>query len=151
MVERRDPGHPSRRYPYHLEIQATLRDTDGLGHVNNGVYLTWLEEVRTRYIFDRRGLKEMSDVDFILASARLDFRSPVLIHEIVDLWCGPSRVGRSSWDLAYEGRALGDGRLVLEAQTTQVQFDYRSRTPMPIPEEFRRILTADSSRLGAGT
>ena len=30
------------RWAYEMTIQATLRDTDGLGHVNNAVYLTWL-------------------------------------------------------------------------------------------------------------
>ncbi len=138
-----EPASPSRAFPYRLAVQATLRDSDGLGHVNNGVYLEWLEEVRTRYVYDRRGLTELAEIDFILASARLDFRSPVLLHEVVDLWCGPSRVGRSSWEISYEGRSRRDGRLVVEASTVQVQFDYTSRRPVSIPAEWRRILEAD--------
>ncbi len=139
-----EPGiQPSRRYPYHLTVQATLRDTDGLGHVNNGVYLNWLEEIRTRYVYDRRGLVDLAQVDFILASARLDFRSPVRLHEQVELWCGPSRIGRSSWDLLYEARARTDSRLVVEGETVQVQYDYARGAPVPIPEVWRRILEAD--------
>ncbi len=141
-------AHPSKRYPYHLEVRATLRDTDALGHVNNAVYLSWLEEIRNRYIFERRGLKDTSQFDFILASARLDFRSPVIMHETMDLWCGPLRIGRSSWDLAYEGRARSDGRLVVEAQTVQVQYDYARKVTAPIPDPWRRILEADM--LGQG-
>jgi acyl-CoA thioester hydrolase len=129
-------------------VQATLRDSDGLGHVNNGVYLSWLEEVRTRYVYDRREMTDISEIDFILASARLDFRSPVRLHEIVDLWCGPSRVGRRSWELAYEGRARGDGRLVVEASTVQVQYDYVERRPVAVPEEWRRLLESDLLRPG---
>ncbi len=137
------PAPPSRAFPYRLAVQATLRDTDGLGHVNNGVYLSWLEEVRTRYVYDRRGLSGLSQVDFILASARLEFRSPVHLHEVVDLWCGPARVGRSSWEIAYEGRARSDGRLVVEASTVQVQFDYSIRRPVPVPDGWRRLLESD--------
>lgn len=137
------PATPSRTYAYHVALLATLRDTDGVGHVNNAVYLTWLEEVRTRYVFARRGLVGLSQVDFVLARAELDFRSPVMLHETVDLWCAPSRLGRSSWDLVYEGRSRTDGRLVIEARTVQVQYDYRARKTAPIPDTWRRALLED--------
>lgn len=143
MSDSSRPADPSRPFRYHLAVQATLRDTDGLGHVNNGVYLTWLEEVRTRYVYDRRGLARLDEVDFILASARLDFRSPVFLHETVDLWCSPARVGRRSWDLAYEGRARRDGRLVVEASTVQVHFDYAVRKSVPLPAGWRALLEQD--------
>jgi len=141
-----EPAEPSRPYAYHLTVQAGLRDTDGLGHVNNAVYVNWLEEVRTRYVFDARGLEGISNVDFILASVHVEFRSPVFLHELVDLWCSPSRVGQRSWELVYEGRSRRDGRLVFEARTAQVQFDYGRREPVPIPAEWRRILEEDMSR-----
>lgn len=134
---------PSRPFPYHLAVEATLRDLDGLGHVNNGVYQTWLEEVRTRYVFERRGLSEVGQIDFILASTTLEFRSPVKLHEIVDLWCGPTRVGRSSWTLAYEARARSDGRLVVEGSSVQVQFDYASEGSVPLSAKWRALLEAD--------
>jgi len=144
--ERKNPAAPSRHFPYRLAIRATLRDTDGVGHVNNAVYLTWTEEARTAYVFERRGLHAMSDLDFILASARLDYRSPVLLHEIVDLWCGPSRVGARSWEMLFEGRARRDGRLVFEASTVQVQFDYQRRESLSIPDPWRKILEEDLIR-----
>jgi YbgC/YbaW family acyl-CoA thioester hydrolase len=126
-----------------LPIRATLRDTDGLGHVNNAVYVNWLEEVRTGYVYERRGLKTMAEVDFVLASITIHFRSPVYLLETIDMRCAPVRIGRTSWDLAYEGRAREGGRLVVEAVSTQVQYDYAARTKAPIPESWRALLTAD--------
>ncbi len=137
------PAAPSRPYPYHFAVRATLRDTDGMGHVNNAVYLSWLEEIRTGYVFDRRGRLELAEVDFVVASAHLDFRSPVHLHETVDLWLAPCRLGRSSWDLLYEGRARADGRRVLDARTVQVQYDYARRVSFPIPDDWRRLLEGD--------
>ena len=138
-----EPARPSKPFTFSLPVQATLRDSDGLGHVNNGVYVTWLEEIRTRYVFDRRGLTRLSQIDFILASATLDFRSPVRLHEVVDLWCAPSRIGRSSWSMLYEGRSRTDGRLVVDASTVQVQFDYERRASTPLPDDWRAILESD--------
>jgi acyl-CoA thioester hydrolase len=128
---------------YELAIQATLRDTDALGHVNNAVYVNWFEEVRTSYVYARRGLRTTADVDFILASTTVQFRSPVYMLETVDLRCAPVRIGNSSWDLAYEGRAREGGRLVVEGVSTQVHYDYTARAAMPIPAEWRALLTAD--------
>jgi acyl-CoA thioester hydrolase len=141
-----EPATPSRRYPYRIAVEATLRDTDGVGHVNNAVYVNWLEEARTRYAFARRGFSTMSDLDFILASTCVDYRSPVLLHETVDFWCGPSRVGRSSWELVYEGRSRRDGRLVCEARSVQVQYDYAAGRPVPIPDPWRAMLEEDLVR-----
>ena len=128
---------------YTLAIQATLRDTDALGHVNNAVYVNWFEEVRTSYVCSRRGLKTMTEVDFILASTTIHFRSPVYMLETIDMRCAPVRIGRTSWDLAYEGHAREGGRLVVEGISTQVQYDYAARTKAPIPESWRALLTAD--------
>ncbi len=76
-----------------LAIQATLRDTDVFGHVNNAVYVSWFEEVRTSYVCARRGLKAAAEVDFILASTTIHFRSPVYMLETIDMRCVPVRIG----------------------------------------------------------
>ena len=128
---------------YVLPVQATLRDTDGLGHVNNAVYVNWFEEVRTRYVCDRRGFKDITQVDFVLASTTIHFRSPVYMLETIDLRCAPVRIGTTSWDLAYEGRSRDGGRLVVEGSSTQVQYDYEARAKTPIPAAWRALLQAD--------
>ncbi len=128
---------------YTLAIQATLRDTDALGHVNNAVYVNWFEEVRTNYVCSRRGQKTMTEVDFILASTTIHFRAPVYMLEMITMRCAPVRIGRTSWDLAYEGHALERGRLVVEGVSTQVQYDYTAREKAPIPAAWRALLTAD--------
>lgn len=139
----RSAAAPSHPFPYHRSVEATLRDTDALGHVNNACYVTWMEEIRTRYVFDRRGMTSIDAFDFILARTEIDYRSPVLLHEIVDLYCGPTRVGGKSWTMAYEGRVRVDGRLAFEASAVCVQFDFRADRSIPIPDGFRKILERD--------
>ncbi len=133
---------PSRPFPYHMEVQASLRDTDMVGHVNNSVYLNWFEEIRTSYAVERLFLS-MTDLGFIMASATLNYRSPIQIFEIVDLYCGPTRIGNSSWDLAYEFRARSDGRLVVDGATVQVQYDYENNRSMRLPDNWREKMTED--------
>lgn len=128
---------------HRLAIQATLRDTDVFGHVNNAVYVSWFEEVRTSYVCSRRGFKAAAEVDFILASTTIHFRSPVYMLETIEMRCAPVRIGDSSWELVYEGRAKEGGRLVVEGVSTQVQFDYAARKKAPISAAWRALLAAD--------
>lgn len=137
------PAAPSRPFAYRMAVQANLRDTDALGHVNNVVYLSWCELARTRYVVERRRFTDVAQIDFILASARMDWRSPVFVLEWVDVWCTPARIGRKSWELVYEARARSDGRLVLEASSVQVQFDYGTRRPIAVSADLRRLLEED--------
>ena len=137
------PAAPSRPFRLRVAIQATLRDTDGVGHVNNAVHVSWIEEARTAYAFERRGLTDIAQLDFILASVHVDYRAPVLMHEIVDLWYAVSRVGTKSWEMVYEGRARKDGRLLFEARSTQVQYDYAAARTVPVPPAWRKILEED--------
>ena len=137
------PAAPSRPFRRRVAIQATLRDTDGVGHVNNAVHVSWIEEARTAYAFERRGLTDIGQLDFILASVQVDYRAPVLLHEVVDVWYAPSRIGAKSWEMVYEGRARRDGRLLFEARSTQVQYDYASARTVPIPATWRKLLEED--------
>lgn len=137
------PAAPARPFRRRVTIQATLRDTDGVGHVNNAVHVSWIEEARTAYAFERRGLTEIAQLDFILASVQVDYRSPVLLHELVDLWYAPSRIGTKSWEMAYEGRARRDGRLLFDARSTQVHFDYQAGKTMNIPGSWKQLLKED--------
>lgn len=143
MTDLNRPATPSRPFPGHLAVEATLRDTDLVGHVNNGVYLNWFEEIRTRYVVERIGRMSAGEVSFIMASATLNFRSPVQMLEVVDLYCGPVRIGTKSWELAYEFRARSDGRLVCDGSSVQVQFDYGSHESVPVPVDWRQAFEQD--------
>jgi acyl-CoA thioester hydrolase len=126
-------------------VRASLRDIDGLGHVNNAVYVTWFEEARTHWLFERMGLKTMEEFAFVLASTEIHFRSPVHLHERVEIRLVPIRVGSKSWELAYEGRAVEDGRLVVEGRSVQVQYDFAAKTSIPLQGAWRRMLVAESA------
>ena len=113
-----------------------------MGHVNNAVYLTWMENARIEFL---RSLGAFDEVDasgmtMILARAEVDFRSPVTFDERVDVGVRVSRFGTRSFDLEYELR-VGD-RLVAEAKTVLVTYDYATSSPKEIPTEWRQRLAA---------
>ena len=128
---------------FELEIVPRFRDIDSLGHVNNAVYLTYMEEARTHFYMRTAKRKRLDEVEFILASAKVDYRSPIAWGETVAIRVWPTRIGTSSFTLAYEMRVKGEGRLVAEAESVQVGYDYAAKRSTPIPPAFRTALEAE--------
>jgi acyl-CoA thioester hydrolase len=113
-----------------------FRDLDSLGHMNNAVYATFLEQARLAYLSGNGA----EPTDMILARLEIDFRSPLELGETVEIAVVPTRIGTKSFELAYVMRA-GD-RVVAEAKTVLVAYDYAQARPVELPEEWRERLAA---------
>lgn len=117
-------------YPYVHRERVRFRDCDAMGHVNNAVFSTYLEESRVGML---GGLS-----DFILARVEIDFRSELRHGEEVEVRSRCSRIGAKSFDLEHE-IAVGD-RVVAEAKSVLVSYDYELGASVPVPDELRARL-----------
>jgi acyl-CoA thioester hydrolase len=127
-------------FPFVHRETVRFSDLDGFGHVNNAVYSTYLEQARLAW-FERAGAGEPMPLrDVILARTEIDFRSPVVFGEDLEIGVRPSRLGTKSFELEYELHA--GGRVVAEAKSVLVGYDYDREQSVPIPDRWRRRLTA---------
>lgn len=122
-----------------------FNDLDGMGHVNNAVFLTYLEQARLAWFRSYGEEESMALTDVILARTEIDFRSPLVFGETVTIGLRPSRLGTKSFELEYELR-VGE-RLVAEARSVLVGYDYDAAQSAEVPERWRRRL---NDRAGAG-
>jgi acyl-CoA thioester hydrolase len=136
------------RYVYSQEV--AFRDLDAFGHVNNAVYLTYIENARIGYVRDVLGIESLEGLLLIVASVKIDFRSRSNLGETLQIGARTTRVGTKSFDLEHEIRSQ-DARLVADVQTTLVAFDYESDRTMPIPPEWRARIENYESRSAAAT
>jgi acyl-CoA thioester hydrolase len=116
--------------PYVHRERVRFRDCDAMGHVNNAVYSTYLEEARIGVLGGLGG--------FILARVEIDFRAELRAGEHVEVRSRCSRVGTKSFDLEHVIEA--DGRVVAEAKSVLVSYDYGRGESVPIPHELRARL-----------
>ncbi|HOG28504.1 MAG TPA: thioesterase family protein [Vicinamibacterales bacterium] len=124
------------RFPVHCPIEVRFRDCDMMGHVNNAVYLTYLEVARFAY-WRAAGLDRVADeVSYILARVEIDYRAQAEVGEVLDVAAGVTGIGRSSFSMAFEIRNPA-GRLVAAAKSVQVAYDYGARAPVPVPDAVR--------------
>ncbi|MBI1798264.1 MAG: acyl-CoA thioesterase, partial [Candidatus Eisenbacteria bacterium] len=115
-----------------------FRDTDAMGHINNAVYVTYLEVARQEYwrAFSRE--VDYRRVPFILAHVTIDFRSEALVNEALELGIRCGSIGTKSFTFEYEIREHTTGRLVVEGSSVQVCYDYDTKASRPVPDELRR-------------
>ena len=123
----------------HVE-QVRFRDLDPMGHVNNAVFLTYIEEARAALLAEVGAATGLEDMNMIVARVEIDFRAPVRFGQEVEISVHASRFGTKSFDLDYELRV--EGELVAVAKSVQVAYDYSRREPVPLPAEWREKLTA---------
>ena len=117
-----------------------FRDLDAKGHVNNAVYLTYMESARIAFFVNVGAITGVDDLSIIVARIEIDFRAPLELDETVEIGVRAARFGTKSFDLEYELRA--GGRLVAEATSVCVGYDYASGETVPIPEAWREQLAA---------
>ncbi|MEV5172172.1 thioesterase family protein [Streptomyces flaveolus] len=111
-------------------------DMDAYGHVNNVVFLRYLEEARIDFLF-------RPDKDFkqgsVVARHEIDYkRQLVHRHEPVDIELWVTEIKAASFTLTYE---VKDGDLVyVRASTVIVPFDFDAQRPRRITAEEREFL-----------
>lgn len=109
---------------------------DAYGHVNNVVFLRYLEEARIDFLF-------RPDKDFrqgsVVARHEIDYkRQLVHRHTPVDIELWVTQIRAASFTLAYE---VKDGdEIYVRASTVIVPFDFEAQRPRRITEEEREFL-----------
>ena len=118
-------------YPWIHRDRVRFRDCDAMGHVNNAVYSTYLEEARIGVLGDL--------FDFILARVEIDFRSELRMGEEVEVRTRCPRIGTKSFDLEHAVATSG-GRVVAEAKSVLVSYDYKLGESVVVPDALRERL-----------
>ena len=120
-------------------IEIRWRDLDAYGHVNNAVYLNYLEEVRDAWV--QRTLGGITDTwDFVLARVAIDFRAELTQDDgAVVVRCRLDSLGRASIRTREE-IVKQDGTISAVAESVIVARDPRVGRSRPLTDGERAAL-----------
>jgi acyl-CoA thioester hydrolase len=109
--------HPADRTPHAITVTAQVADIDELGHVNNTVYLRWVQDVATAHW---RAVARPEDIDrfiWVVTRHEIDYLRPTLLGETLTLttWVGEPKGARFDRYVEISG---ADGQLRVKALTT---------------------------------
>ena len=123
-------------------VEIRWCDMDAYGHVNNAVYLTYLEWARDEWIQSVVG--SVADTwDFVLAHVEIDYRQELTQDDgEVIVRCRLGRIGTSSIRTREEIRKR-DGTLSAEASAVIVPKDAKADGSRPLTDQERKLLEAE--------
>ena len=130
-------------------LTVRFSDCDPLGHVNNAVYSTYLEQARIVLWKKQAGFELRRAASgqhprgegFILARTEIDFRSEAHDGDELEVRLTLEGFGRTSARYGYEIVDVISGRLVAEARSVQVWYDYDAGRPVPLTDDIKDRLS----------
>jgi acyl-CoA thioester hydrolase len=117
------------------QVSVRWRDTDALGHVNNAVYLTYLEEARDAFY-----LRALGDPIYVVVRLEIDFRAEVHhADRTVRAEIAVERLGTTSLTTREILRTAA-GEVAAEARVITVRWDQDARAAVSFSDEQRARL-----------
>ena len=128
-------------YSQHYELKTRWKDIDSFGHVNNAVFLTYIEDARIMY-FKRWNVTEKKR-SLIVASIKIDYLRQI-VHPS-DLIVGQkiSRIGNSSFDIQSAIFLHNDLKPAANSVVSCVCFDYQQNKSVPVYDEIKADFQLD--------
>ena len=113
-------------------IDVRFSDLDSSGHVNNAVFISYLEHARYKWWASMLNGRDFKEDGFLIARVEMDYRKPILLGDTVRVDLRVTQIGNTSFALSY--KVVRDpGEVVLsEAQTVQVSMDFQTQRPRAI-------------------
>jgi acyl-CoA thioester hydrolase len=131
--------------PHVIELEVEARDIDAYDHVNNAVYLTWLDRAAWSHsaalgvpleqcVTMRRGMAALrTEIDFVRAALRAD-------RVRVATWIAAS--SRLRVERRFQVVRAADGATLARARTEYVCINLDSGRAVRMPELFARAYVA---------
>jgi acyl-CoA thioester hydrolase len=136
-------GAHSIETAYTMSRIAQDHECDELGHVNNAIYVDWVQDIATRHWFTIAKGPLLDNHVWICLRHEIDYREPVLPGEEVEIrtWLG-SRSGPRfdrHTDIRKPGLLRGSARAI----TTWVMVDRETRRPKRIGNDVLEAFGVD--------
>lgn len=128
--------------PAHLPFQCSLpiRITDlNYGrHLGNDKLLSLMHEARAQF-FTSFGYAEdaAEGTSFIMGDCAILYKNEGFYGQVLRCEVGAGDYTRASFDIYYRFVIEGEGKLLAEAKTGMVCFDYGTRKVRPVPDALR--------------
>jgi acyl-CoA thioester hydrolase len=132
------------RFPVSVTIPVAWGEMDAFQHVNNVAYARWIETGRIAY-FGRIGFLDRmkaAGIGPILAQLTIVYRRPVTFPDTVRVDVTTTRIGRSSFTLAYRIWSTAQQAEVVTAEDVIVVMDYRAARTAPVDDPLREAIAA---------
>jgi len=122
---------------FEMIVSVLPEDIDQQNHVNNTVYLRWVQEVATAHWRAVATADARENIGWVVLRHEIDYKTPACVGDEVVLrtWVGKST--RLTFERFTEIRRSGDDQLLSNARTLWCPIDAQTARPTRVPAEVR--------------
>lgn len=117
---------------YELTFPVVSADIDELGHVNNTVYVRWVQDAAVAHWRASAPADAQAALVWVVARPEIDYKHPALLGDeiLARTWVGPA--SRLAFERNTEMYRAKDLRLLAKARTIWVPIDPRTGRPCEV-------------------
>lgn len=133
----------SEKYYYYHPIHVRFADLDVQQHVNNAVYLTYLESARLGY-YQQVGIWDRDSgllTGMVVAHIDIDYLAPIYLGQAIQVGLRLARLGNKSFTLDFQIEAVDTNTVFARGSSVMVAYDDEKEISMPLPTDWRDKLT----------
>lgn len=137
-------------FNYQSTIHIRFSDIDMLGHVNNAVYLTYMEYARLPYFEKVFGeLIDWKETGLIIAKTEINYKRPIYLKDNLVIGVRTKSVGDKSFTTEYGFFVSNNGEEVLVAsgEIILVCINYLTGKTFTMPDEWRNAIKLNDNNL----
>jgi acyl-CoA thioester hydrolase len=124
---------PADRTAFVMSVVATPADIDELGHVNNAVYVRWIQDIATAHWRALASPEAQARYVWVVSRHEIDYLRATLVGDSVTLttWVGTPNGARFDRCVEIAG---ADGRLRVRALTVWALIDQSRGRAIRVPD-----------------
>jgi acyl-CoA thioester hydrolase len=132
---------PSAIYREEFTVPETVIDENG--HVNNVVFVQWMQDVATRHFESANGRAAMLAAGgaWVVRSHKVEYLSPAFAEERVQALTWVANLNRALSLRRYRFFRASDGQLLVRGETQWVFVSTRTGRPISVPEDLRKAFS----------
>jgi acyl-CoA thioester hydrolase len=120
-----------------MNVSVQSADIDEQNHVNNTVYLRWVQDVATAHWRALASADAQSAIGWVVLRHEIDYKTPANLGDEIVLRTWVGEASRLKFERFTEVRRKIDNQLLAEARTLWVPIDVRTGKPTRVSAEVR--------------
>jgi acyl-CoA thioester hydrolase len=120
-----------------MPVAVQPGDIDDQNHVNNTVYLRWVQDVATAHWKSLASTEAQSAIGWVVLRHEIDYKTPACMGDEVILRTWVGAASRLKFERFTEVRRKIDSQLLAKARTLWVPIDARTGKPTRVSGDVR--------------
>lgn len=132
-------------FKFHTSLRVRWSECDAQGIAYMGSYMDYLEVAQAEYYrnlgFSLYHLADRGYFDTASVKATLEFKAPVRLDDMVEVYTRISRIGTTSIATDTEIYRQDSDLLLLQAQVINVGYDAKQEVSKRVPDDMRTLIS----------